>query len=74
MSFVVENDNTLFESILNKDVLAELTEQDKNLLWRRREDCLNYPHSLPKLLLAVKWSKKEDLIEVSYIFVKNILI
>jgi phosphatidylinositol-4,5-bisphosphate 3-kinase len=44
--------------------LAELTEQDKSVLWRRREDCLDYPNSLPKLLQAVKWSNKEDVIEI----------
>jgi phosphatidylinositol-4,5-bisphosphate 3-kinase len=33
-------------------------------LWRRREDCLAYSHSLPKLLQAVKWSNKEDVIEI----------
>ena len=52
-------------SILNKDALAELSEQDKTVLWRRREDCLQFPHALPKLLQAVKWSFKEDVIEVN---------
>lgn len=64
MPYALENDNTLLGSIFNKDSLAELTEQDKSVLWRRREDCLAYPHSLPKLLQAVKWSNKEEVIEV----------
>ena len=62
--YALENDNSLLENILNKDALAELSEQEKNVLWRRREDCLNYPHSLPKLLQAVKWSNKNEVIEV----------
>jgi phosphatidylinositol-4,5-bisphosphate 3-kinase len=49
---------------LNKDALAELTEQEKTVLWRRREDCLNYPHSLPKLLQAVRWTNQFEVIEI----------
>ncbi len=64
VAYALENDNTLLESILNKDALAELTEQDKSVLWRRREDCLLAPHSLPKLLQAVKWSNQEEVVEV----------
>lgn len=52
VSYALENDNSLLESILAKDALAELTEQEKNVLWRRREDCLNYPHSLPKVVFV----------------------
>lgn len=64
VSYALENDNSLLESILSKDALAELTEQEKNVLWRRREDCINYPHSLPKLLQTVKWSNHLDVIEI----------
>lgn len=60
VSYALENDNALLESILSKDALAELTEQEKNVLWRRREDCLNYPHSLPKVNLI-----KSDLLRVT---------
>ena len=63
----MENDNSLLEAILNKDALAELSEQEKNVLWRRREDCLNYPHSLPKLLQSVKWSNQTDLVKVNFL-------
>ncbi len=64
VSYALENDNSLLASILDKDALAELTEQDKTVLWRRREDCLHVPHSLPKLLQAVKWSNRTDVIEM----------
>ncbi len=62
--YALENDNDLLKSILSKDPLAELTEQDKRVLWLRRKDCLNDAHSLPKLLQTVKWGSKEDVIEV----------
>jgi phosphatidylinositol-4,5-bisphosphate 3-kinase len=54
----------LLKNILKKDALDELTEQDKMILWRRRLDCLSYPNSLPKLLQSVKWTSKDDIIEV----------
>ena len=66
VAYALENDNSLLENILSKDALAELTEQEKNVLWRRREDCLNYPHALPKLLQTVKWSNQNEVIEVSF--------
>ena len=66
MQYALENDNELLEAILSKDALAELTEQEKNVLWRRRDDCLARPKSLPKLLQAVKWDSKSDVIEVSW--------
>lgn len=64
IAYAIENDNALLESILNKDALAELTEQEKTVLWRRRDDCVNYPHSLPKLYQSVKWTNQRDLIQV----------
>jgi phosphatidylinositol-4,5-bisphosphate 3-kinase catalytic subunit alpha/beta/delta len=64
--YALENDNSLLENILNKDALAELSEQEKNVLWRRREDCLNYPSALPKLYQAVKWTNPKDVAEVLF--------
>ena len=58
VSYALENDNALLASILSKDTLAELSEQEKNVLWRRRDDCLNYAHSLPRLLHAVRWTNQ----------------
>ena len=63
----LENDNTLLKDILRKDALDELTEQDKTIMWRRRLDCLSYPNSLPKLLQSVKWTSKDDIIEVVFL-------
>lgn len=73
VSYALENDNGLLESILAKDALAELSEQEKNVLWRRREDCLNYPHSLPKVSFFIKsflfipnFSQKDEFIGFFY--------
>ena len=55
----------MLENIINKDPLAELTEQDKIVLWMRRQDLLDtYPHSLPKLLVAVEWHSRMAVIEI----------
>ncbi len=53
------------ESILTKDSLAELTEQEKNYLWTHRYDCVKFPNSLPKLLQTVNWCHKKSVAEVS---------
>lgn len=59
-----ENDNKLLEKIIKKDQLAELTEQDKKLLWRRRHDLLTYfPESLGKLMQSVRWNNRRDVME-----------
>lgn len=64
IDYMIENDNKLLENIARRDQLAELTEQDKKVLWRRRHDCLTYyPESLSKLMQAVKWNNKNDVIE-----------
>lgn len=61
---MLENDNRLLEKIVKKDQLAELTEQDKKVLWRRRHDLLaHYPESLGKLMQSVRWNDRRDVIE-----------
>ncbi|CAF0737287.1 unnamed protein product [Brachionus calyciflorus] len=64
VKYALENDNGLLKTILSKDALAELSEQEKNVLWRRKEDCINYPHSLSKLLQSINWSNKSDVLEI----------
>ncbi|ESO02630.1 hypothetical protein HELRODRAFT_155850 [Helobdella robusta] len=58
VSFLLIGHNSVkaIKSIIRKDILSELTEQEKELLW----DLRRIPHSLPKLLQAVKWSCKDD--------------
>ena len=50
--------------ILSRDVLADVSEQEKEMMWRLRKTCLTMPDSLPKLLTAVKWNSREDVAQV----------
>lgn len=51
---------------MERDALSQLCENEKDLIWTLRYDCKdNFPQSLPKLLLSVKWSKHEDMAQVS---------
>ncbi len=50
---------------MERDPLSQLCENEKDLIWTLRYDCReNFPQSLPKLLLSVKWSKHEDMAQV----------
>ncbi|KAG7249946.1 hypothetical protein CRUP_006929, partial [Coryphaenoides rupestris] len=50
------------KEIMERDPLSQLCENEKDLIWTLRHDCHeNFPQSLPKLLLSVKWSKHEDM-------------
>lgn len=54
---------------MERDALSQLCENEKDLIWTLRCDCKdNFPQSLPKLLLSVKWSKHEDMAQVSQHF------
>ncbi|KAH9490074.1 Phosphatidylinositol 4,5-bisphosphate 3-kinase catalytic subunit alpha isoform [Bulinus truncatus] len=55
-----ERDIQFLEEIVEKDPLSDISEQDKILLWKLRENCLSRPKALPKLLSAVKWSDREN--------------
>lgn len=46
--------------IAEQDPLAPVHEQDKQLMWFLRYDCLELPHSLPKLLLSLHWGQHRD--------------
>uniref|UniRef100_A0A6Q2XC31 phosphatidylinositol-4,5-bisphosphate 3-kinase n=1 Tax=Esox lucius TaxID=8010 RepID=A0A6Q2XC31_ESOLU len=54
------------KEIMERDPLSQLCENEKDLIWTLRYDCMeNFPQSLPKLLLSVKWSKHEDMAQVA---------
>ena len=54
------------KEIVERDPLAPMFEQDKELVWRFRMYLLeNLPASLPKLLNSVKWSQHKDVAVVS---------
>ncbi|XP_023381682.1 phosphatidylinositol 4,5-bisphosphate 3-kinase catalytic subunit beta isoform isoform X3 [Pteropus vampyrus] len=49
------------KEILDRDPLSQLCENEMDLIWTLRQDCReNFPQSLPKLLLSIKWNKLED--------------
>ncbi|XP_029026989.1 phosphatidylinositol 4,5-bisphosphate 3-kinase catalytic subunit beta isoform [Betta splendens] len=53
------------KEIMERDPLSQLCENEKDLIWTLRHDCReNFPQSLPKLLLSVKWSKHEDMAQL----------
>ncbi|XP_072428909.1 phosphatidylinositol 4,5-bisphosphate 3-kinase catalytic subunit beta isoform isoform X1 [Chiloscyllium punctatum] len=51
--------------IMERDPLSQLCENEMDLIWTLRYDCReNFPQSLPKLLLSVKWNKHEDVAQL----------
>ncbi|KAG2462303.1 PK3CB kinase, partial [Polypterus senegalus] len=56
------------KEIMERDPLSQLCENEKDLIWKLRHDCReNFPQSLPKLLLSVKWNKHEDVSQLQSI-------
>jgi len=43
-------------TIISKDILEPLSEEEKNLLWQARKLYIDQPHILPKVLLCVDWT------------------
>ncbi|XP_062832618.1 phosphatidylinositol 4,5-bisphosphate 3-kinase catalytic subunit beta isoform isoform X2 [Anolis carolinensis] len=53
------------KEIMERDPLSQLCENEMDLIWTLRYDCReNFPQSLPKLLLSVKWNKLEDVAQL----------
>ncbi|CAF91363.1 unnamed protein product, partial [Tetraodon nigroviridis] len=59
-SSVSAGDAEALRSLCSRDPLYELSEQEKDFLWRHRHYCVNIPESLPKLLLSVKWNSRDE--------------
>nr|BAQ19553.1 phosphatidylinositol 4,5-bisphosphate 3-kinase catalytic subunit beta isoform [Patiria pectinifera] len=62
LSHVSINDQKLEElrTMVEKEPLEPLSEQENNDLWNARQDCRDHiPHSLPRLLTCVRWSDKD---------------
>uniref|UniRef100_F7FDA0 Phosphatidylinositol 4,5-bisphosphate 3-kinase catalytic subunit beta isoform n=1 Tax=Monodelphis domestica TaxID=13616 RepID=F7FDA0_MONDO len=58
--------HVVLKEIMERDPLSQLCENEMDLIWTLRQDCReNFPQSLPKLLLSVKWNKLEDVAQVS---------
>uniref|UniRef100_A0A8C5TQP0 phosphatidylinositol-4,5-bisphosphate 3-kinase n=1 Tax=Malurus cyaneus samueli TaxID=2593467 RepID=A0A8C5TQP0_9PASS len=55
----------VLKDIMERDPLSQLCENEMDLIWTLRYDCReNFPQSLPKLLLSLKWNKLEDVAQV----------
>ncbi|GIY18285.1 hypothetical protein CDAR_473592 [Caerostris darwini] len=52
------------KEIIERDPLSEISEQEKELLWRLRHECMTIPDSLPKLLEAVKWNSRDEVAQM----------
>eukprot|EP00057_Strongylocentrotus_purpuratus_P008911 XP_011663385.1 PREDICTED: phosphatidylinositol 4,5-bisphosphate 3-kinase catalytic subunit alpha isoform [Strongylocentrotus purpuratus] len=65
-----EEELVLLEEILNRDRLHEMSVQEKELVWKLRLVCREYPYSLPKLLSSVKWYSREDVSQL-YVLLKD---
>ncbi|XP_056895472.1 phosphatidylinositol 4,5-bisphosphate 3-kinase catalytic subunit alpha isoform-like isoform X2 [Takifugu flavidus] len=57
---LTEGDSEQLRQLTNRDPLSEITEQEKDFLWRNRYYCMNIPEILPKILLAVKWNSRDE--------------
>lgn len=54
----------LLADIEKRDPLSEISEQEKELLWRLRHRCLQIPNILPRLLDAVKWQTRDEVAQL----------
>ncbi|KAI3375154.1 hypothetical protein L3Q82_021675, partial [Scortum barcoo] len=61
---LTDSDNDQLRQVCNRDPLSEITEQEKDFLWRHRQDCVNMPEILPKILLAVKWNSRDEIAQM----------
>nr|XP_060635810.1 phosphatidylinositol 4,5-bisphosphate 3-kinase catalytic subunit alpha isoform-like isoform X2 [Anolis sagrei ordinatus] len=59
-----ESELEQLRNICNRDPLSEITEQEKDFLWRHRHYCVNIPETLPKLLLSVKWNSRDEVAQM----------
>ncbi|XP_035226902.1 phosphatidylinositol 4,5-bisphosphate 3-kinase catalytic subunit alpha isoform-like isoform X2 [Stegodyphus dumicola] len=56
------------KEIIYRDPLSEISEQEKEFLWKMRRVCLTIPDSLPKLLEAVKWNSRDEVSQIYVLF------
>uniref|UniRef100_A0A8C6NS94 phosphatidylinositol-4,5-bisphosphate 3-kinase n=1 Tax=Nothobranchius furzeri TaxID=105023 RepID=A0A8C6NS94_NOTFU len=61
---LTDSDNEQLRQVCNRDPLSEITEQEKDFLWRHRYHCVNIPEILPKILLAVKWNSRDEVAQM----------
>ncbi|XP_015248798.1 PREDICTED: phosphatidylinositol 4,5-bisphosphate 3-kinase catalytic subunit alpha isoform [Cyprinodon variegatus] len=61
---LTESDSEQMRQLSNRDPLSEITEQEKDFLWRHRQYCIHIPAILPKILLAVKWNSRDEVAQM----------
>ncbi|KAF0041805.1 hypothetical protein F2P81_005337 [Scophthalmus maximus] len=61
---LTDSDTEQLRQLSNRDPLSEITEQEKDFLWRHRHYCMNIPEILPKILLAVKWNSRDEVAQM----------
>uniref|UniRef100_A0A8C8CCP4 Phosphatidylinositol 4,5-bisphosphate 3-kinase catalytic subunit alpha isoform n=1 Tax=Oncorhynchus tshawytscha TaxID=74940 RepID=A0A8C8CCP4_ONCTS len=61
---LTDSDNEQLRLVCNRDPLSEITEQEKDFLWRHRHYCVSIPEILPKILLAVKWNSRDEVAQM----------
>ncbi|XP_054624028.1 phosphatidylinositol 4,5-bisphosphate 3-kinase catalytic subunit alpha isoform isoform X2 [Dunckerocampus dactyliophorus] len=59
-----DSDSEQLRLVCNRDPLSEITEQEKDFLWRHRHYCVSMPDILPKILLAVKWNSRDEVAQM----------
>lgn len=68
---VTKSELEQLKELILRDPLSEISEQEKELLWQMRTDCISInPDSLPKLLDAVKWSGRDEVAQL-YMLLKE---
>uniref|UniRef100_A0A673CTV4 Phosphatidylinositol 4,5-bisphosphate 3-kinase catalytic subunit alpha isoform n=1 Tax=Sphaeramia orbicularis TaxID=375764 RepID=A0A673CTV4_9TELE len=60
---LTDSDTEQLRQLSNRDPLSEITEQEKDFLWRHRHYCMNIPE-IPKILLAVKWNSRDEVAQM----------
>ena len=60
----------MLRDIEKRDPLSEISEQEKELMWRLRHRCLEMPNILPRLLDAVKWQTRDEVSQL-YMLLKD---
>uniref|UniRef100_A0A667Z5W5 phosphatidylinositol-4,5-bisphosphate 3-kinase n=1 Tax=Myripristis murdjan TaxID=586833 RepID=A0A667Z5W5_9TELE len=61
---LTDSDSEQLRLVCNRDPLSEITEQEKDFLWRHRHQCVSMPEILPKILLAVKWNSRDEVAQM----------
>ena len=70
MDTINEEDSKCLADIMKRDPLAEISEQEKDMLWKLRKHCLSMPNILPRLLDAVNWGSRDHITQV-YLLLKE---